>query len=265
MRTLAEILAFLKAEPLKYIIHLKMLDSFAGVMRWDCEPGGVALLLPAAANPYDATTYPGAEWIVFLAVNDPATASKLVERLARDPWVWNPGTGARLVFKLVDAVSREAVLAAFPARRVTGFVSYTTEQADLPHDPWVEVAAQLDPRLVPCYQSNGYTLPELERMFGQESRSFSLFAETGAPQSTCMIFKNFGPVWEIGGVYTDPANRRQGLGRRVVARAVQELLESGRIPRYQVKESNLASRALAEGLGMRPFVYTEHFVMDGSR
>lgn len=250
MPALAEILAFLQADPLKYIVHLKMLDAYAGVMTWLAEPGGVILLLPAAANPYDAQTYPQADWIVLPAVQDTAAAARLLAQIPRD---------ARLVFKTVDGLSRDALLAAFPVRRVTGFVSYTCAEGDFPPDPQVALSTQLDPRLLPCYQSNGYTLAELERSFAQGSQSFSLFAPDGAPLSTCFFFKNYDPVWEVGGVYTAPDFRRQGLGRRVVAMALRELLGTARVPRYQVKETNRASCALAESLGMHPFVFTEHY------
>ncbi len=251
MTTLDEILAFLKADRMKYVVHLKMLEAYAPVMTWISEPAGVALLLPTTAHAYDASTYPDSDWIVFLAVADAGTAGRLAMRLPRDQ---------RLVFKLVDELSKRAVVEAFPVRRITSFVSYTLREGAFPPDPLVKIAAALDPRLVPCYQSNGYSLTELEHSFSQGSLSFSLFSEDGqSPLTTCFIFKNYGPIWEIGGVYTHPAHRRQGLARRVVAAAAQELLSSGRIPRYQVKETNLASLALAEHLGMQRFVTTEHF------
>jgi GNAT superfamily N-acetyltransferase len=50
-------------------------------------------------------------------------------------------------------------------------------------------------------------------------------------------------------VYTMTTHRRQGLGRSVVAAAVQHVLESGRIPLYVTSSSNLASIQLAEATG----------------
>jgi RimJ/RimL family protein N-acetyltransferase len=251
METLEDVIAFLKTDLFKYVVHLKMLDAFAGEMRWYGEPGGVALLLPTAVNPYDAHTYPDSDWIVFLAASDDETAGRLVQRLPRRE---------RLVFKLVDDLTQTAVLRDFPARRVTGFVSYTLREAAFPFDPDVMVSRELDARLLPCFEANGYTRPELERCFSQGSLSFSRFAaDTGVPLATCFVFKNYEQIWEIGGVHTVPAYRRQGLARCVVAAAARELLSQGRIPRYQVKETNLASIGLAENLGMRPFVTTQHF------
>ena len=151
----------MKTDILKYVVHLKMLDAYAEVMTWFGEPGGVALLLPTQASPFDLHTYPDSERIVFLAASDPETAGRLAERLPQ---------GERLVFKLVDELSKRAVLEAFPARRATAFVSYTLREAVFPHDPRVAVSGELDPRLLACFQANGYTLPELERSFSQGSR-----------------------------------------------------------------------------------------------
>ena len=248
MPTLAEVIATLRTDPFKYVVHLKMLDAYADQMLWYGDEGGVALLLPAAAHPYDARSYPDADWIVLLATAQPDAADRLVARLPRGP---------KLVFKLVDELSKAAVLRAFPAQRVTGFVSYTLPAGDFARDPRVEVARNLDERLLPFFQANGYTQPELEHDFSQGSVSFSLFGD--CPLSTCYIFKNYERIWEIGGVHTAPAYRGQGLAKVVVAAALGELLATRRIPRYQVNEANLPSRAVAEGLGMQPFVFTEHF------
>jgi hypothetical protein len=263
MPTLADVITYLKNDPFKNVVHLKMLDAYADQMSWYGETpaglggsisspaqggSGVALLLPAAAHPYDARSYPDADWIVLLATAQAEAADRLVAQLPRDK---------RLVFKLVDELSKAAVLRAFPARRVTGFISYTLQAGEFLCDPRVVVSRELDERLLPLFQSNGYTWPELEHDFSQGSVSFSIFAE--APLSTCYIFKNYERIWEIGGVHTATAHRRQGLAKKVVAAALAELLATGRIPRYQVNEANLSSRAVAEGLGMQPFVVTEHF------
>lgn len=50
-------------------------------------------------------------------------------------------------------------------------------------------------------------------------------------------------------VHTNSANRRQGLGRSVVAYAVNFILDSGRVPLYMVSETNQASINLAESVG----------------
>jgi RimJ/RimL family protein N-acetyltransferase len=250
MLPLEDVIAYLKSDPLKYVVHLKMLAAFAARMRWHGSREGYALLLPTRVFPYDARTYPDVEWVVLLAADSGEAADQLIGQLPR---------GERLVFKLVDELTREAVLRALPARRVTSFVSFTAQGGDFPLDPAVAVSARLDERLLPCFQSNGYTQPELEQYFSQGSLSFSLFAGD-EPLSTCLIFKNYERIWEIGGVYTRPDQRRRGLARQVVAAALHELLAWDLIPRYQVKESNTASIRLAEALGLRRFVTTEHYL-----
>lgn len=54
-------------------------------------------------------------------------------------------------------------------------------------------------------------------------------------------------------VYTNPQHRQRGWGRSVVAALVQDLLESGQTPLYEVSQENEASIKLAQSLG---FVYT---------
>ena len=78
--------------------------------------------------------------------------------------------------------------------------------------------------------------------------------------STCFVFKNYADIWEIGGVYTASAYRRQGLGTRIVKTAIRTLRDRAKRPRYQVLETNEASIRLAESLGLERFVTTEHYL-----
>ncbi len=86
--------------------------------------------------------------------------------------------------------------------------------------------------------------------------------EGARPLATCFTFRNYETIWEIGGVYTHPSHRRQGLACQVVETALHSVLSRGYIPRYQVRETNLASMQLAETLGLQAFVTTEHFVYE---
>jgi GNAT superfamily N-acetyltransferase len=259
IRTSNDVVAYLKTDPFKYVVHLKMLDSYTAQMSWfSVQAGaqrGVGLLLPAEANPFDAQAYPQAKWVALLAADGAEVADLLAARLPRDE---------NLVFKLVDEVTRAAVLKVFPARRVTAYISYTLCENDFPADPQVEMACRLDLRLLPLFQENGYTQAELAHEFAQGAMSFSLF-DGDEPLATCFVFPNYARIWEIGGVRTNPTHRRQGCARRVVMAALRELHALGRAPRYNVKESNRASICLAESLGMRPFVTTEHFLYDAGK
>jgi len=172
-----------------------------------------------------------------------------------------------------EATTRDRILetaaALFGERDFAGVrLAWSRDFGGLPVDPAVVVSTGFDERLMSSFRENGYTREEVERSFQQGSRAFSLFetdaaAPAGAavPVSTCFIFKNYENIWEIGGLRTLPEFRRRGLGKKVVAAAVNDLLARGLIPRYQVVETNRPSINLAISLGMEPFVTTEHFLL----
>lgn len=253
MKSINDVVNYLKNDPLKYIVHLKMLAAYPEHIVWHVETvagvPGVVIRFPTSVSAFDVKTYPASKWIVLIAAPNAQVAERLLKSL--------PGQET-LVFKLVDDLSKAAVRQAFPAvERMTAYVSYTAQGIYSP-DEAVLISEQLDDRLVPCYQTNGYTLQELAWFFDNGAITFSLYADE--PLSTCFAFKNYGEIWEIGGVFTSPAHRRRGFGRRVVATAVSTLLERGKTPRYQVVETNRASLKLAESLGLEQFVITEHYL-----
>jgi GNAT superfamily N-acetyltransferase len=172
--------------------------------------------------------------------------------------VENVPTQSGLVFKLVDELSKEAVRRVFPEiKRVTAYVSFTTD-GTFDADDFVQISDRLDDRLLPSYQENGHTEQEMRQYFEKGAMTFSLWGKE--PLSTCFAFKNYEEIWEIGGVYTTPAYRRQGLGKRIVKTAISTLRDLGRTPRYVVLETNEASLKLAESLRLERFVTTEHYV-----
>jgi RimJ/RimL family protein N-acetyltransferase len=94
-----------------------------------------------------------------------------------------------------------------------------------------------------------------------DGRAFaSIAGPEDAPLATCFAFANWGPVWEVGGVFTPEAARRRGHGARAVRAALRELGLRGLLPRYQVHERNLASIRLAESAGLRPFLHLVHYM-----
>jgi GNAT superfamily N-acetyltransferase len=253
MKSVQDVAHHLKTDALKYIVHLKMIEAYSEHLVWHVETvadlSGVLLLLPTPVNAFDAKTYPTSEWVVFLA----APSAELAERL-----VENVPTQSRLVFKLVDELSKMAVKRVFPEiERVTSYVSFTTDET-FDADEFVQISDQLDDRLLPCYQENGYTAQEMRQYFEKGAMTFSLWGKE--PLSTCFAFKNYEEIWEIGGVYTTPAYRQQGLGRRIVKTAISTLRDLGRTPRYVVLETNKASLRLAESLGLEQFATTEHYL-----
>ncbi|GAB4169074.1 MAG: hypothetical protein Fur005_30500 [Roseiflexaceae bacterium] len=78
--------------------------------------------------------------------------------------------------------------------------------------------------------------------------------------SACFAVAIAPGIWEIGGLWTDPSQRRLGLARRVTITALAELARRGVRPRYQAHESNHASLCLAESVGLVPCVLAEHYL-----
>ena len=253
MESTQDIIDYLKTDVFKYIVHLKMIDAHGEQMVCHTERDGnrigILLLLPTRANSFDAKTYPNAEFVVLLAVTDQAI---LKRTLAAIP------LKTHLVFKLVDDLSKTVVLESFPSQRVTAFISYTAQEPRYQPHSSVVISATLDERVSPFYQENGYTPQKMQNYFQQGAMSFTVF-DDGEPLATCFTFRNYETIWEIGGVYTHPSHRQQGLARQVVETALHHVLSQGYIPRYQVRETNLASIRVAESLGLKPFVITEHF------
>jgi hypothetical protein len=58
MKVLGDVEAYLKTQPLKYVVHLKMLTAYSEQLVWYEEQvgdqTGVMLLLPTSASPFDA-------------------------------------------------------------------------------------------------------------------------------------------------------------------------------------------------------------------
>lgn len=69
--------------------------------------------------------------------------------------------------------------------------------------------------------------------------------EIGASATVNWQSPNFAEV----AVYTNPSYRQRGWGRSVVSALVQHLLESGRMPLYEVAQNNRPSIQLARSVG----------------
>lgn len=253
---LAAARVFLQRDVLKNIVPLKMLHAYSPALTCHyVERGteaGVLVMLPPTVFSYDAEDYPDAEWIVLLSTTGPAAAEALLDLV--------PPSEA-LVFKLFDPVDREVVARRFPLRRVTGFVSYTSPAGSVwPPVAGVAVSEALDERSLAIFVARGHDRADVQRRF-EAGHAVSLsIMRAGEPDAVCYVYQNFGPVWEIAGVYTSPEARRNGLGRQVVAAALHTLTERSLTPRYHVNEDNAPSVGLAEALGLIPFVTIEHFV-----
>lgn len=253
----AAALAFLERDVLKNIVPLKMLQAYSPAITCRyLERGaevGVLVTLPPTVFSYDAEDYPDADWIVLLSTTGPAVAEALLDLV--------PSSEA-LVFKLFDPADRAVVARRFPLRRVTGFVSYTSRPgSEWPPVDDVAVSEALDERSLAIFVARGHNRADVRRRFEAGQAVSFVVERAGEPLALCYVYQNFGPVWEIAGVYTAREARRNGLGRRVVAAALHTLTRRGLTPRYHVNEANAPSVGLAEALELVPFVTIEHFLL----
>lgn len=250
-----EAIAFLKRNPLRNIVPLKMLTAYPAVIEThyhasDAEAAAL-LLFPTTAFGYDRATYPDLDLVVILAATTPEAATTLLPHIPAHK---------RSIFKLMDSEVRDLLATRFALQRVTAFLSYTSSALDhfAPH-PAVVTTNQVDGRLYAHFAAQGHDADELNRYFADgQARAFTLY-QKAEPIAACFTYRNFEQIHEIGGVFTLPSERRKGHAQKVVTAAVHSLLTRGCLPRYQVHEENRPSIALAEQIGLTRFVTVEHW------
>lgn len=257
----AHALALLERDPLRHIVGLKMLHhvgTVADVSVREDDAGWAALItFPSSAFEYDAKNYGHTTRIAVLEGSSEHAQLDLLDALdAREA----PQTVLKTQNSKVARRARER----FDARPVAAFVSFTADEHAAPpsgapaNDGFeASMSTTLTPTLVALFERNGYTRAELERYFAAGARWFSL-EQDGAMVAACFVFRNFGRVWEIAGVHTEPGHRRRGLGARVVGAALRHLLAAGALPRYQTSATNEGSIALARSIGLVEFLRIEH-------
>lgn len=228
-----------------------MLQTFRSDINTFYVEGGALLLLPTKAYWYDAKTYPESEFVVFLNTDNPDVTRQLIQHIPK---------GVNLIFKLIKAHDQIVLVEYYSLTRIIGFESYTASKASTAQAwPDVVITDQLDHRLVPLFAENGYGPETLERYLNKnQGLTFSIF-QAENPVATCLAFLNYGQVWEIGGLYTIPDARRQGLGKRIVETGVKTLLDHNYVLRYQMHEENIPSMRLAEAIGLDHFLTVTHF------
>ena len=205
--------------------------------------------LPARVSAWDRRAYPGHRTVVTLD----GSSRELIELSFREA----PQSG--VVYKLHQLETvRLAVEAG--ARKAATFISETSAPAaPASRDPSVECRGAADAQTVEALARNGYTADEVAEHLGRGARIF--VRRAGALlASVCMVFPNYDTVWEIGGVWTSPEQRRQGHARAVVTAALGYLSERGLRPRYQYRAENTASAAVARSVGLRPALTVEHWL-----
>jgi len=244
----AAIISRLAADPLGNVVLLKHLAAYPDATRAlaasDERKTATLVLLDAAASPYDRATYPDAAVVVFLASESEALSRALLREV--------PLAGGA-VFKLACDPDRAAL---------AGMIATTpfTAAAQYERDPAVRVTRQPRDDDYALLAMQGHDRAVLAPMLASGEAFVCVLDDpgTGETAAVCCAFVNHGPVHEIGGVFTRPDRRGQGLAPRVVATALAVLRENGRLARYNVEETNPASLRLAARLGLRPFLTLTH-------
>ncbi len=247
-----DLIEALAREPLRHIVLLKQLLAHpqAAFHRVSGPEGAATLVMvDVAASAWDRQAYPRAALAAFISSDHPALTARLLHHVPRGPGI---------VFKLASEADRAVVAAAFTLQRRTAFVSFTAFDRSEP-DRGVHFTRAPGDRAFALFATQGHDRDWLEPMLG-DGRAFTCVLEhDDRPLSACFAFENYGPVWEVGGVVTDPAHLRQGLATRVVRTALAELDERGLMARYQAEEHNAASIELARSVGLRRFLTLTHW------
>ena len=250
------VLEYLKRDPMRHVMQLKMLHHHADKatvqhVQADLDEG-VLITLPATAFSYDLHTYPEVDWIAFLVSDSAEIATQLLNHLPN----------GNIVFKLIADHDAAAIRTRFEIKRKRAFLSYTTDEPSMfSADRRVQISQTYDPRLQPLFQMNDYDSAEIKRYLADGAQTFAIF-DNDAPLSVGIIFRNFGNVWEIGGLRTRDVAKRRGLSAAITRTAIAAIGQLGGQLRYQLHESNVASRKLAESLGLHLFLTVTHYQGD---
>lgn len=244
----------LARDPLRNVVLLKHLLAYpqhARIHRVEGREGSASLVaLDTSASSYDRQTYPQAALAALIASDHPALTAQLLDHVPQ---------GVGVVFKLASAADRAAVERRFAIERRTAFLSFTSAGEVAPA-PDARLTATPDDDALAMFETQGHARTWLAPLL-RDGRAFACVLERGGEtRAACLAFETFGPVWEVGGVVTAPAHRRQGLGAKVVRTALAALTERRLTPRYQVEEHNTASIALARSVGLAPFLTLEHWI-----
>lgn len=262
---LATTTALLRSDPLRHVVTLKMIHMYGSAVTTTLveDASGWALLsrLPTSVSDYDRHAYPETEEVVLIDGTSATGKRGLLDTLGARP----------AVVKTYDDVVRDHLVRRLGATPTRAFVSFTASSAPLRGAaiPGGEAAARevvessdLTDDAIRMFAENGYGPAELARYVADGATWFGVRRD-GRLVAACLAFRNFHPVWEIGGVFTEPEHRRQGHARSVVARALSHVLGRGLIPRYQVDSNNRESLRLAEAAGLRVFVRIDHYRLTG--
>ncbi len=234
-RMIEQALTYLEQQPLQNITALKMLYTYPKSCTVHSLPDGVLILLEPNTMPYDRETYPDAAQIVLLYADSNQTAQALLEFVPdKHPTIW----------KIVSGSVTQEIKQRFALTRERAFISFTDSQL-YAADSAALISISPSQTALTAYAELGHKQAWLGDLL---DKGLAFCCEM--PSSVCFAFANHQNVWEVGGVFTQPKSRGQGLAARVVRTCIAELQRRGLRSRYQVHEDNLASIGLAKQIGL---------------
>ncbi|SHE74933.1 Acetyltransferase (GNAT) family protein [Kaistia soli DSM 19436] len=249
------IVRHLAEAPLRNVALLKHLFLYPrntrAMMVAEGDRRATLVLLETEASAWDRATYGDCALVAFLASDAAELSAVLMEHV--------PLAGGA-VFKLQSDAERAVLAARAGFEQTARYFSYTANGV-FQRDPAVRITSRPGDGDFALISEQGHERATLEPQLASDDAFFCVLDDPGAPErpgAVCCVFRNHGPVFEIGGVVTRRDRRREGLARRVVATALAVLAERSRLPRYHVADGNVASIALAEGLGLQRFLTLTH-------
>jgi RimJ/RimL family protein N-acetyltransferase len=260
MTTQQQIKTFLETNRLRYLPLLKFLHYYSDDLNcfYSEHDGEIGMLLshPISLIAWDQSIYPEVDHILMPVATGRTAARQLIEHSLSLIDTQRPN-----LFKFCDTATRNTFSRVLPLRLVRIMISFTTSDFEASPAAWeqVVVSGRPDDSGVYLYLQNRYTLEELERYFADGALSFTIY-EGGQAVCSCLAYRNFDDVWEIGALHTLENARRKGYARQVVSAALARVLADGHIPRYVVEGHNTASLRLAESLGLQPCLTFEHYI-----
>jgi GNAT superfamily N-acetyltransferase len=237
-------LSYLEQKPLQNITGLKMLYTYPESCTVHALPDGVLILLEPNVMPYDRETYPDAAQIALLYADSNQAAQELLKFVPKKyPSIW----------KVISEFVTREIQQQFMLSRERAFVSFT-DAKPYTADSAVCISTSPSQTAFVAYAELGHEKAWLQALL-ETQQAFCCELEG----SVCFAFANYKSIWEVGGVFTQPESRGQGLAARVVKTCIAELQRRDLRTRYQVHEDNLASIALARHLLLEQICVMTHW------
>ncbi|MFW5762533.1 MAG: GNAT family N-acetyltransferase [Cyclobacteriaceae bacterium] len=253
----AEAINYLSDDPFSNLMTLKMLTMYPEWCRclfYGRFDDGWALRteLPTEHSHWDRQVYPDYQTIVMIDGNTKAGVLQAIEEASLDS----------AVFKLHDPHTVAQMDARSGISHRVSFISYssapTAEPTVVENDIPAEAHADYSEEAASLFAQNLYTQAEVEEHISRGARWFGVRHETELA-AICIAFPIYSNIWEIGGVFTLPSYRRRGYAQTVVLEALRFLRGKDLRPRYQFKQGNVESQALAQSVGLEHVLTVSHY------